>query len=60
MSGCSAQYCKVEGLAIIYVNGTSCHIPFSLTGIIACIETKMFMRTASGTRYPIEGYCIFL
>ena len=43
-------------IAVICDNGASCHITFSSTRMINNREAKTFMRTASGSRYPIEGY----
>ena len=37
-------------------NGASCHMSHSSTGMINYREANATMRTASGKRYPIEGY----
>ena len=41
---------------VICDNGVSCHMSHSSTGMINYREANATMRTASGKRYPIEGY----
>ena len=37
-------------------SGASCHMSHSATGMLNYRESNAYMRTASGSRYPIEGY----
>ena len=41
---------------VICENGASCHMSNSYNGMINYGEADATMRTASGNRYPIEGY----
>ena len=43
-------------LPVICYNGASCHMSHLSTGMINYREANSTMRTASGKRYPIEGY----
>ena len=54
--GCSAPAWKVGDLTVICDSGASCHIPHSATGMLNYRESNAYMRTASGSRYLIEGY----
>ena len=54
--GCSAPAWQVGDLAVIYDSGASCHMSHSATGMLNYRESNAYMRTASGSRYPIEGY----
>ena len=47
---------QVGDLTVICDSETSCHMSHSATGIINYCESNACMWTASGTRYPIEGY----
>ena len=44
------------GSPVNYDNGASCHMPHSSPGVINYREANATIRTASGKRYPIEGY----
>ena len=46
---------QVGDISVICDNGASCNMSYSYTGVINYREAKTFMKTASGTRYPIEG-----
>ena len=48
--------CQVGDILVICDNGASCHMSYSSTGMINYPEAETFMKTASGTKYPIEGY----
>ena len=37
-------------------SGASCHMSHSAIGMLNYRESNAYMRTASGSRYPIEGY----
>ena len=52
--GCTLDW-QVRDISAICGNGASCHMSYSYTGVINYHEAKTFMKTASGTRYPIEG-----
>ena len=54
--GCSALAWQVGDLTMICDSGASCHMSHSSTGMINYRESNAYMRTASGSRYPIEGY----
>ena len=54
--GCSAPAWQVGDLTVICDNGASCHMSHSATGMLNYRESNAYMRTASGSRYPIEGY----
>ena len=54
--GCSALAWQVWDLTVICDTGASCHMSCSLTGMVNYRESNAYMRTASGARYPIEGY----
>ena len=43
-------------ILVICDNGASCHMSSSSTGMINYRETQTFMKTASSSKYPIEGY----
>ena len=43
-------------LPVICDNGVSCHMSRLSTGMISYREANASMRTASGKRYPMEGY----
>ena len=47
---------QMGDLPVICDNGASCHMSHSSTGMINYREANATMRTASGKRYPIEGY----
>ena len=54
--GCSALAWRMGDLTVICDSGASCHMSHSSTGMLNYRESNAYMRTASGTRYPIEGY----
>ena len=54
--GCSALAWQVGDLTLICDSGASCHMSHSSTGMVNYHESNTYMRTASGARYPIEGY----
>ena len=54
--GCSALAWQVGDLTVIYDSGASCHMSHSATEILNYRESNAYMWTASGSRYPIEGY----
>ena len=54
--GCNALAWQVGDLTVICDSGTSCHMSHSATGMLNYRESNAYMRTASGSRYPIEGY----
>ena len=54
--GCSALAWQVGDLTVICNSGASCHMSHSSSGMINYRESNAYMRTASGSRYPIEGY----
>ena len=54
--GCSALAWQVGDLMVICDSGASCHMSHSATGMLDYRESNAYMRTASGSRYPIEGY----
>ena len=54
--GCRARAWQVGDIPVICDNGASCHMSYSSTGMLNYRETNAFMRTASGKRFPIEGY----
>ena len=47
---------QVEDFPVICNSGASCHKLDSSTGMINYREADATMRTASGKRYPIEGF----
>ena len=47
---------QLGDLPVICDNGASCHTSHSSTGMIHYREANATMRTASGKRFPIEGY----
>ena len=53
--GCTLDW-QVGDILVICDNEASCHMSYSSTGMISYREAKTFMKTASGTEYPIEGY----
>ena len=53
--GCSALAWQVGGLTVICDSGASCHMSHSATGMLNYRESNAYIRTASGSRYPIEG-----
>ena len=54
--GCSALAWQVGDLTVICDSGASCHMSHSATGMLNYRGSNAYMRTASGSRYPIEGY----
>ena len=54
--GTNALAWHMGDLPVICDNGASCHMSHSSTGMINYCEANATMRTASGKRYPIEGY----
>ena len=54
--GTNALAWQMGDLPVICDNNASCHISHSSTGMINYREANATMRTASGKRYPIEGY----
>ena len=54
--GTNALVWKMGDLPVICDNGASCHMSYSSSGMINYREADATMRTASGKRYPIEGY----
>ena len=54
--GCSALAWQVGGLTVICDSGASYHTSHSSTGMLNYRESNAYMRTASGSRYPIEGH----
>ena len=53
---CSAPAWQVGDLTVICDNGESCHMSHSATGMLNYRESNAYMRTASESRYPIQGY----
>ena len=53
--GCSAPAWQVGDVTVICDNGASCHMSHSATAMLNYRESNAYMRTASGSRYPIEG-----
>ena len=47
---------QMGDLPVFCDNGASCNMSVSSTGLINYREASATMRTASGKRYPIEGY----
>jgi len=47
---------QMEDIPIICVNGASCHMSYLSTGMINYRETNVFIRTASGKIFPVEGH----
>ena len=56
VNGVHALAWQVGDLPVVCDNGASCHMCHSSTGITFYREANATMRTASGKRYPIEGY----
>ena len=54
--GTNALAWQMGDLPVICDSGASCHMSHSSTGMINYREANATMRTASGKRYPIEGY----
>ena len=54
--GCSALGWQVGDLTVICDSGASCNMSHSATGMLNYRESNAYMRTASGSKYPIEGY----
>ena len=54
--GGSALAWQVEDLTVVCDRGASCHMSHSATGMLNYRESNAYMRTASASRYPIEGY----
>ena len=54
-TGCALDW-QVGDISIICDNKGTCHMPYSSTGRINYREAKTFMKTASGSKYPINGY----
>ena len=55
-AACSALAWQVRDLTVICDSGASCHMSHLSTGMINYRESNAYVRTASGSRYPIEGY----
>ena len=54
---CSTLAWHIGDLTVICDSGASCHMSHSSTGMkLNYRESNANMRTASGERYPIEGY----
>ena len=53
---CSALAWQVGDLTMICDSGASYHMSHSSTGMVSYRESNAYMRTASGSRYPIEGH----
>ena len=54
--GTNALAWQMGDLPVMNDNGASCHMSHSSTGMVDYREANATMRTASGKRYPIEGY----
>ena len=54
--GCSALAWQVDDLTVICDRGASYHVSHSATRMSNYRESNAYMRTASVSRYPIEGY----
>ena len=54
--GYSALAWQVGSLTVLCDSGASCHMSHSATGMLNYRESNAYMRTVSGSRYPIEGY----
>ena len=50
---CCALDWQVGDISVICDNGASCNMSYPYRGVIIYREAKTFMKTASGTRYPI-------
>ena len=50
--GCALDW-QVGDISVICDNGASCNMSYPYSGVINYREAKTFMKTASGTRYPI-------
>ena len=53
--GCALDW-QVGDISTNCDNGASCHISYSSAGMTNYRKAKTFMKTASGTKCPIEGY----
>ena len=56
IGGCSVLAWQVGNLTVICDSGASYRMPHSSTGMLNFCESNANMLTASGERYPIEGY----
>ena len=54
--GCSALAWQVGDPMVLCDSGASCHMSHSSTGMMSYRKSNAHLRTASGARYPIEGY----
>ena len=53
---CSALAWQIRDLPVFRDSGASCHMTHSSTGMVTYRKGNATIRTASGTRYTIEGY----
>ena len=53
--GCAPDW-QVGGISVICGNGAPCHMSYLSTRLINYREAKTFMKTASGSKSPIESY----
>ena len=52
--GCALDW-QVGDISVICDNGAPCHMSYLSTRMVNDREAKAFMKTASGTKYPIES-----